>query len=175
MRTDGTELRSITTSGANETAPALAPDGVLVAYMGVTDDNLEIYLGGVTAEGAWARRITFDDASDIGPAWAPDGQRVAVQNYLHDHADIFLLDATGAQQARLTAPASAIGRPANNVAPAWAPDGRHLAFVSDRSGRRQVWVIDTETGRIRQLTTLGSVRLPAWSRRLTGGQGSSHQ
>ncbi|HTO73993.1 MAG TPA: hypothetical protein VMJ30_09240, partial [Gemmatimonadales bacterium] len=48
----------------------------------------------------------------------------------------------------------------------WAPDGRHLAFVSDRSGRRQLWIIDVETGRIRQISTSGAARLPSWSRRL---------
>jgi Tol biopolymer transport system component len=43
-----------------------------------------------------------------------------------------------------------------------------MAFVSDRSGRRQLWVIDMITGRIRQLTFVGDVRLPAWSRRMAG-------
>jgi len=51
--------------------------------------------------------------------------------------------------------------------PTWAPDGRHITFVSDRSGSRQLWVIDVETGRVRQLKTPGAARLPAWSRRLS--------
>ena len=38
-----------------------------------------------------------------------------------------------------------------NEDPTWAPDGRHVAFISDRTGRRQIWIIDTETGRVRQL------------------------
>ena len=38
-----------------------------------------------------------------------------------------------------------------NEDPTWAPDGRHITFVSDRSGVRQLWVIDVETGRVRQL------------------------
>jgi TolB protein len=49
-----------------------------------------------------------------------------------------------------------------------APDGRHVAFVSDRTGRRQIWIVDTETGRVRQLSTAGAARLPSWSRRLRG-------
>ena len=40
-----------------------------------------------------------------------------------------------------------------NEDPTWAPDGRHIAFVSDRSGVRQLWVLDVETGRVRQLQT----------------------
>jgi TolB protein len=53
-----------------------------------------------------------------------------------------------------------------NEDPTWAPDGRHLGFISNRTGSRQIWVIDLETGRIRQLTRGGEVRLPAWSPRI---------
>jgi Tol biopolymer transport system component len=48
----------------------------------------------------------------------------------------------------------------------WAPDGRHLAFVSNRTGSRQLWVIDVETGRVRQITRGAEARLPAWSARI---------
>jgi Tol biopolymer transport system component len=41
-----------------------------------------------------------------------------------------------------------------------------VAYISDRSGRRQVWIIDVDTGRTRQLVTPGAARLPSWSRRL---------
>ena len=53
-----------------------------------------------------------------------------------------------------------------NEDPSWAPDGRHLTFVSNRTRRAQLWVLDIETGRTRQLTRGAAVRLPAWSPRL---------
>ena len=52
-----------------------------------------------------------------------------------------------------------------NEDPAWGPDSRHVVVASTRSGARQLWVIDTETGRARQLTTGGGARLAAWSSR----------
>ena len=39
-----------------------------------------------------------------------------------------------------------------NEDPSWAPDGRHVVFTSTRSGARQLWVVDVESGRMRQLT-----------------------
>ena len=57
---------------------------------------------------------------------------------------IFVLDVAGRRLKQLTS----AGR---NEDPTWAPDGRHIAFVSDRTGRRQIWVIDTETGRVRAI------------------------
>ncbi|HTR79528.1 MAG TPA: hypothetical protein VMH39_15525, partial [Gemmatimonadaceae bacterium] len=54
-----------------------------------------------------------------------------------------------------------------NVHPSWAPDSRHLVFQSDRSGAEQLWVLDYESGTVRQLTH-GSAgpKLAAWSPRL---------
>jgi TolB protein len=54
-----------------------------------------------------------------------------------------------------------------NEDPSWAPDSRHLVFTSSRSGVKQLFVVDVETGRTRQLTRAGGSRLSAWSRFLT--------
>jgi TolB protein len=72
---------------------------------------------------------------------------------------IFMVDVAGRRVIQLTSS----GR---NEDPTWAPDGRHVAFISDRTGRRQIWIFDTETGRVRQLQTPGAARLPSWSRRM---------
>ena len=45
----------------------------------------------------------------------------------------------------------------------WAPDGRHVCFVSSRGGTRLLWIVDLETGRMRQLFSTVGARLPAWS------------
>jgi TolB protein len=50
-----------------------------------------------------------------------------------------------------------------NEGPTWAPDGRHLALSSTRGGSKQIWVLDTESGRFRQLTQRAGARLAAWS------------
>ena len=53
-----------------------------------------------------------------------------------------------------------------NDDPSWAPDSRHLVFSSTRGGTRQLWIVDIETGRSRQLTFGSEARLSAWSPRL---------
>jgi TolB protein len=50
-----------------------------------------------------------------------------------------------------------------NEDPAWAPDSRHMVFSSTRTGPRQLWVLDAESGRMRQLTHAAGARLAAWS------------
>lgn len=49
--------------------------------------------------------------------------------------------------------------------PRWGPDSRHILFESNRSGEMQLWVIDTQGGEARQLTTISTgASTGAWSR-----------
>lgn len=48
--------------------------------------------------------------------------------------------------------------------PVWSPDGQRIAFLSDRDGKRQVYVIDADGGEAWQLTNLpNGVDSFAWS------------
>ena len=48
--------------------------------------------------------------------------------------------------------------------PNWAPDGRRLAFVSDRTGRPEIWVVDTQLRSARPLTDSPTGAFgPSWS------------
>jgi TolB protein len=50
-----------------------------------------------------------------------------------------------------------------NFFPAWSPNGRKLAFTSDRSSSLQIWVMNADGSRPRQLTTEGENMVPTWS------------
>ena len=41
----------------------------------------------------------------------------------------------------------------SSTAPQWSPDSKHLAFVSDREGKRQIYVISPKGGEAHQVTT----------------------
>jgi TolB protein len=58
----------------------------------------------------------------------------------------------------------------SNEDPSWAPDGRHIVVTSTRGGSKQLWVVDAESGRARQLTRGAASRLPSWSRTLAAGR-----
>jgi TolB protein len=53
----------------------------------------------------------------------------------------------------------------NNDSPVWSSDGKQIAFISDRTGRGQVWVMNSEGGGQRNLTrdSLNHDQLPDWS------------
>jgi dipeptidyl aminopeptidase/acylaminoacyl peptidase len=100
-----------------------------------------------------------------GPDISACGTRVA---YVRTHIDekskeycsnIFMSNADGSEQRQLT-----FGKKHDN-SPRFSPDGGKIAFVSDRSGDKQVWVLDlVNGGEARQLTELRyGAAGPVWS------------
>ncbi len=110
---------------------------------------------------------TFDQVIELkrpgGVAISPDGQRVAFtvnETNWEDNAfetEIFLA-APGATPLQLTRAKK------SSMSPAWSPHGAWLAFVSDRSDKRQLYLIRADGGEARPLTNVEEgVGAFAWS------------
>lgn len=61
-----------------------------------------------------------------------------------------------------------------NLSPRYSPNARQIAFSSDRTGSHQIWVLDRESGEVRQVSDWPGANIyrPAWSgdgRRLYAG------
>ncbi|MBA2687778.1 MAG: PD40 domain-containing protein [Gemmatimonadaceae bacterium] len=163
---------------AQETSsPSFSPDGSRVAYISPriwqgsgTNARLTPQIFTMNADGTGEVQLTPTSPGvrsyRTSPDWSPDGTRVA---YMQQQGD-FQLWTIGVRDRKMNKLTS-VGE---NEDPTWAPDSRHLAFTSNRSGTKEIWVLDTQTGRYRQLTYRGGgARLAAWSR-LLGSWSWSH-
>ena len=99
------------------------------------------------------------------PALSPDGSRVAyvVRKANWDdntfETEIWLADVRTGKGALFT------GGRKSTESPAFSPDGSSLAFISDRDGKRQIYVISLSGGESRKLTSgEEGVSRFAWSR-----------
>ena len=148
--------------GSDNTSPTFSPDGRRLAFTSGRLGHPEIYIS--DADGTNPQPLTYsvgDQNYRSNPDWSPDGRLVAYQSQQTDGSfqlnTISLRDRSVKQ---LTSEGS-------NEDASWAPDSRHIIFSSTRTGSKQLFVIDSESGRWRQLTRNGGVRLPAWSPPLT--------
>ena len=97
------------------------------------------------------------------PQITPDGKRVAyvllqsAEDGTKYSGDIWVAEPAAGAPRPLTT------HPAHDRNPRWSPDGKRLAFLSNRSGKTQVWILETE-GEPWQLTdSTADVGSFAWS------------
>jgi dipeptidyl aminopeptidase/acylaminoacyl peptidase len=105
-----------------------------------------------------ARTPSIDDLISLkrvtSAELSPDGKLVAytVRETNWDEniyqTSIWLADAQSGARWRLT------GGKKSSTGPAWSPDGSRIAFASDRSDKRQLYLISPRGGEAEQLTTL---------------------
>ena len=104
------------------------------------------------------RRVpTHDDIVNLArvgsPALSPDGARVAYtvrRTNWDDNAfdtDIWMVDVATRQARQITRAKK------SSSAPAFSPDATRLAFVSDRDGKRQIYVLSLDGGEAEAVTT----------------------
>lgn len=153
--------RRLTFDPADETEPALSPDGRWLAWVGHGHDAKgDVYVLNLESPGGEPRRLTGREAEDGGPAFSPDGRTL----YFHRREDgggrIFRLDLGEASPA--ARPVAAAGE---GTFPAVSPDGRRLAFVSRRvDPGGDLFVLDLAGGGVTALTSGPAVdAFPSWS------------
>lgn len=139
---------------ADRQAPALSPDGRLLAFVGSEDDvKGDIYLLDLTRPEAKAQKLTGRATEDLSTCFSPDGKTLYFQQRAEGEQvrHIVALD-LARQRANPEAALRVIDTNGDAAHPALSPDGRSLAFVSLRTGVSSIFLVDSSGGEPRKLT-----------------------
>jgi len=146
--------------GAETTSPSFSPDGKQMVFMSPVPLTPQLYT--MNVDGSGLRLLTpvvpGKRSYRTGPEWSPNGDEIAYQQQSGDF-QVWTIRVKDRVMTQLT-------NEGENEDPSWAPDGRHLA-ITRRLGAigdaRNIWILDKQTGRLRQLTQNGDARLSDWS------------
>lgn len=129
-------------------APALSPDGALLAY--IEDDGTGAADLALLDLESGARTILSRGSQLADPAWSPDGGTIAVTTYTQEEPGILLVPIDGTAAARVT------GLPEGEpYAPSYSPDGEWLIYTLRTPDGNDVHAYELETGRDVALTDGG--------------------
>jgi Tol biopolymer transport system component len=150
----GNALR-ITSTAANESQIAWAPDSKRIAYSSDRDGVGHLFLYDFTTE--TETPLTSGVQQDARPVWSPDGTKIA---YFRDGREIHVIrpdtkaDVTLVSK-KLRTLSPAFREDANPVS--WSPDGQWLAFLSNEARSfSNVAVVPAAGGEEKQLSFLSN-------------------
>ncbi len=152
MATEGQKPVRLTSARGIDTQPSWAPNGRQLAFTSTRSGSPQIYL--MDKEGTNVRRLSFDGQFFDEPTWEHNGLRIVCTTKVGSSFQLAMIDT-------VTGDMTVIPAPGNNESPCFSPEGSMLAFASDRTGKPQIFVTDSD-GVPHQLTTEGTNHSPAW-------------
>jgi len=165
---DGGIARRLVSGQLTNTRPILSPDGTQIAYAGVYDGNVDVYV--IAAAGGEPRRLTYHPAQDVPVAWAPDGKSIVFASNRTTERELpqlWTVPVAGG-------PAEKLPLPSGNSA-AYSPDGKRLAYQPFplwqpawkhyRGGQAgQIWIADLATSHVTKVPhETANDSWPMWS------------
>lgn len=140
------------------------PDGRLIFHHQKTGPPQTFV---VNADGT-GRAAFLEGQAGYAPFFSPDGSMVAFMSEWEGNPEIYVMNADGTGIRNLTNDPGEDtfwhGSRANLFVDPWSPDGTLLAFTSDRSGNREIYVIQVEGSGLHNMTNdPAEDRFSGWS------------
>ncbi|MDD2707674.1 MAG: biopolymer transporter Tol [Verrucomicrobiae bacterium] len=156
MSVGGGSLKRLTRTRGGESSPTWSPDGSQLAYASDEGGRPQIYI--ISSAGGAGNRITSSPAYNTEPDWSAETGLIAYSSLRGEFCIAILDPKNGKSEV-----ACSDGRCED---PSWARDGRHLVFTRTTGRHSELYVLDTVTKQVTQLTrNFGECSEPSWSGR----------
>ena len=160
------EPRRLTFDGRVIFGLAWSPDGRSIVFSSDRDASRSLWRISVSGTAASAPERLASMENAYSPSISPRGRLVYTQQTFD--RNIWQLDAAdpaSGSRRRESSPARLIASTRDDTSPQFSPDGTRVAFASDRSGREEIWICDSDGRNQSPLTAFNGPRTgsPRWS------------
>jgi TolB protein len=161
-RVEGSTVTQLTADPANDTMPAISPDGKSVAFCSNRNGSWDIYIQPI--EGGQPTQLTNSPSHELHPSWSPNGRQI-IFSALGEQSgqwEMVLVDAANPSSRKFVG---------YGLFPEFSPDGSKVVFQRARyRGTRwfSIWTMDIDNGEAKRPTqiaasTNAAVITPTWS------------
>lgn len=155
VRADGTGLKRLTRSPADDVSPAWGPAN-RIAFESDRSGDSEIWT--MEADGTGAKQVSRHDDWDGDPDWSPDGAQIVYSSDRGGDTEIFVTSVDGRDTIQVTR------NDVNDDGPAWSPDGSRIAYASNVADAWSIWVVEPDGSNVRRVTrSPADDEYPDWS------------
>jgi TolB protein len=131
----GPSIQLTTTVGG---APDISPDGTRIVYQ----EGQQLAM--MNADGSGR---TLLPGSGCYPDWSPDGTEIVFAEFcVLGHINISNADGSNRR------PITATGTGYEDLHPRWSPDASRIVFESNRTGNRDIWIMNADGSNLQQIT-----------------------
>jgi TolB protein len=151
---DGTQTKQLTDGSSIAWNTRWSPDGKRLAFTGRQESKGELAIFVMNADGSDRRQVTHVALEEGGaqvPVWSPDGKQVAFQvnnRTLKNDASLWIANVATGEARKLGVHDNAY----LDETPSWFPDRKRIAYQSNRTGRMEIWVMNSDGSGRRQVT-----------------------
>lgn len=167
-RADGSQVARLTTGDRTETSPAWSPSGRELAYVSTKRANVALRV--LDLASMTERELAQPLTGKTDLVWTADGKHLVFEGRADNNprSDIYMVSAAGGEAVNLSK------HPAEEMNARVSPAGDRVSFVSYRAGAfGQVFVLDLQSGALKQITDSGKHEFrPVWRPSL-GKQGAA--
>jgi len=154
-------IKRLTGGNSFNFLPAWSPDGKWIAFLSDKAGGTEYNIWKVPADSGTAVLVQpdFNDLANMGIiddrspktlSWSKDGKNIAFARIAKSNKkvvySIFSIPSVGGSKTTI------ISSQWSDFCPAYSPDGTTIAFISNRSGLNEIWTMNLQTKKLRQIT-----------------------